>query len=141
MGGTLLTSILVISVLGVLLFLILNRNQKLKYLKKVTSVALVLTMLLLPFTNLLNVKAEGVTIDVDSNNKATNTTDIVVSNIMGNEQAMDEFTAFKILDVYYDKDTNEMSYNFTTLFENYKKSSYAQVTWRDNEYDLSDLTI
>ena len=138
---TLLTNILIISILGILLFLILNRNQKLKYLKKVTSVALILTMLLLPFTNLLNVKAEGVTIDVDSNNKATNTTDIVVSNIMGNEQAMDEFTAFKMLDVYYDKDTNEMSYNFTTLFENYKKSSYAQVTWRDNEYDLSDLTI
>ena len=99
---TLLTNILIISILGILLFLILNRNQKLKYLKKVTSVALILTMLLLPFTNLLNVKAEGVTIDVDSNNKATNTTDIVVSNIMGNEQAMDEFTAFKMLDVYYD---------------------------------------
>ena len=33
-GGTLLTSILVIGVLGILLLLILNRNQKLKYLKK-----------------------------------------------------------------------------------------------------------
>ena len=34
-----------------------------------------------------------------------------------------------------------MSYNFTTLFENYKNSSYAQTTWDDNEYDLSRLTI
>ena len=63
--GTLLTSILIISMLGTILFLILNRNQKLKYLKKMTSVALILTMLLLPFSNLLDVKAEAVTITTD----------------------------------------------------------------------------
>ncbi len=111
------------------------------------SVALILTMLLLPFSNLLNVKAEGVTITTDDNKKVTNTTDIVVTDITGEDIELDEFTAFKILDVYYDKDTNEMSYKFTILFQNYKKSSYAQVVdWQKYDgtfetYDLSDLTI
>ena len=112
MAGTLLTSILVISVLGLLLFLILNRNQKLKYLKKLTSVALILTMLLLPFSNLLNAKAEGTTIDVDTSNKVTNMINLVSSY-------RDQLTAYKVLDVYYDKNTNEMSYKFTSAFQEF----------------------
>ena len=129
-GGTLLTSILVISVLGVLLFLILNRNQKLKYLKKMTSVALILTMLLLPFSNLLNVKAEGTTINVDSNNKVLN-----IANINGyvTTGVTDSFRAYKVLDAYYNEKTNEMSYKFTTAFQEFLASS--------TDDDLKNLTI
>ena len=132
--GTLLTSILIISMLGTILFLILNRNQKLKYLKKMTSVALILTMLLLPFSNLLDVKAEAVTITTDdtklltSDNKfkyVTNTTNILLNNVSEyneDETKMDTFSAYKILDVYYNKTTNEMTYDFTADFNTFKKS-------------------
>ena len=133
--GTLLTSILIISMLGTILFLILNRNQKLKYLKKMTSVALILTMLLLPFSNLLDVKAEGTIISAsdtkllerDRNFKyVTNTTNILLNNVgeYNEEDAtkMDTFSAYKILDVYYNETTNEMTYDFTTDFSTFKKS-------------------
>ena len=132
--GTLLTSILIISMLGTILFLILNRNQKLKYLKKMTSVALILTMFLLPFSNLLDVKAEAVTITTDdtklltSDNKfkyVTNTTNILLNNVSEyneDETKMDTFSAYKILDVYYNKTTNEMTYDFTADFNTFKKS-------------------
>ena len=133
--GTLLTSILIISMLGTILFLILNRNQKLKYLKKMTSVALILTMLLLPFSNLLDVKAEGTIISAsdtkllerDKNFKyVTNTTNILLNNVgeYNEEDAtkMDTFSAYKILDVYYNETTNEMTYDFTSDFNTFKKS-------------------
>ena len=133
--GTLLTSILIISMLGTILFLILNRNQKLKYLKKMTSVALILTMLLLPFSNLLDVKAEGTIISAsdtkllerDRNFKyVTNTTNILLNNVgeYNEEDAtkMDTFSAYKILDVYYNETTNEMTYDFTSDFNTFKKS-------------------
>ena len=138
--GTLLTSILVISVLGVLSFLILNRNQKLKYLKKLTSVALILTMLLLPFSSLLNVKAEETTINVDENisksdtekdsKKVINTANLYLSDIADE----DTFSAYKILDTYYDKNTNEISYKFTDDFQNF----INQLTSSD---DFSNLTV
>ena len=133
-GGTLLTSILVISVLGLLLLLILNRNQKLKYLKKLMSVALVLIMLILPFSNLLDVWAVGTPISTsdtkllesDNNFKyVTNTTNILLNNVSEyNEDAtkMDMFSAYKILDVYYNETTNEMTYDFTNDFNTFKKS-------------------
>ena len=134
-GSTLLTSICIFSVLGTILFLILNRNQKLKYLKKLTSVALILTMLLLPFSNLLDVKAEGTIISAsdtkllerDKNFKyVTNTTNILLNNVgeYNEEDAtkMDTFSAYKILDVYYNETTNEMTYDFTSDFNTFKKS-------------------
>ena len=129
-GSTLLTSILIISILGTILFLILNRNQKLKYLKKVTSVALILTMLLLPFSNLLNVKAAEVIINVDENKKVVDTTNLIVK--VGDNNT-DIFKAYKVLDAYYDSSTNVMSYNFTPEFSNFLKSS--------GDSKLSSLTI
>ena len=112
-GSTLLTSICIFSALGTIFFLILNRNQKLKYLKKLMSVALVLTMLILPFSNLLDVWAVGTPISTsdtkllesDNNFKyVTNTTNILLNNVSEyneDETKMDMFSAYKILDVYY----------------------------------------
>ena len=165
-GGTLLTSILVISILGVLLFLILNRNQKLKCLKRITSVALILTMLLLPFSNLLNVKANAVTITTDdtkplaSDNNfkyVTNKTNILLNNVGEyNEDAtkMDTFSAYKILDVYYNETTNEMNYDFTNDFNTFKKSldsndeiykldvsGYLELTGDSSSSDDTNLTL
>ena len=123
--GTLLTSIVIISALGILLFLILNRNQKLKYLKKFMSIILILAMLLLPFSSLLNVKAEAVTITTDdtkaleSDNNfklATNKTTIQIWN---SESEYDKFIAYKILDIYYNKVSNEITYDFTTDFKTF----------------------
>lgn len=87
----LLIGIFIISVLVVILLVFLNQKSKPKYLKKITNVVLVLTMLLLPFFSLLNVKAEGTITEIttDDNKKVTNTTDIIVSNIMGNENELD----------------------------------------------------
>ena len=129
-GSTLLTSILVISILGILLLLILNRNQKLKSLKKMTSVALILTMLLLPFSNLLNVEAEETIINVDDNKKVVDTTGLIVKV---SDDNTDIFKAYKVLDAYYDSSTNVMSYNFTPEFSNFLKSS--------GDSKLSSLTI
>ena len=164
--GTLLTSILVISVLGLLLLLILNRNQKLKYLKKLTSVALVLIMLILPFSNLLDVWAVGTPISTsdtkllesDNNFKyVTNTTNILLNNVSEyNEDAtkMDMFSAYKILDVYYNETTNEMTYDFTSDFNTFKKSldttdeiykldvsGYLQLTGDSSSSDDTSLTL
>ena len=133
-GSTLLTSICIFSALGTIFFLILNRNQKLKYLKKLTSVALILTMLLLPFSNLLDVWAVGTPISTsdtkllesDNNFKyVTNTTNILLNNVSEyneDETKMDMFSAYKILDVYYNETTNEMTYDFTSDFNTFKKS-------------------
>ena len=135
-GGTLLTSILIISVLGILLFLILNRNQKLKYIKKVTSVALILTMLLLPFSNLLNVKAEAVTITTDdtkplaSDNNFKYVTNKAKLTISGNNET-DTFIAYKILDVYYNETTNEMTYDFTTDFKTFIDQLPSDDSFKD----------
>ena len=123
-GGTLLTSICIFSVLGIILFLILNRNQKLKYLKKLMSIVLILTMLLLPFSNLLNVKAEAVTITMDdtkmleSDNNFKYVTNKAKLTILGDNKT-DTFIAYKILDVYYNETTNEMAYDFTTDFKTF----------------------
>ena len=103
-GSTLLTSICIFSVL--------------------TSVALILTMLLLPFSNLLNVKAEETIISVsdtkllasDNNFKyVTNTAKLTVNDV--NEK--ESFYAYKVLDVYYNESTNEMTYDFTTAFQTF----------------------
>ena len=103
-------------------------------LKKLISIVLILIMLLLPFSNLLNAKAEAVSITTDdtkllaSDNNfeyVTNTTNILLNNVSEyNEDAtkMDTFSAYKILDVYYNKTTNEMTYDFTTDFNTFKKS-------------------
>ena len=105
-----------------------------KKLNKVITIMLLLILLLLPFSSLLNVWAEGVTITTDdtkmltsdSNFKyVTNTTNILLNNVGEyNEDVtkMDTFSAYKILDVYYNNSTNEMNYDFTSDFNTFKKS-------------------
>ena len=156
-GSTLLTSILIISILGIIFFLILNRNQRLKYLKKVTSIALILTMLLLPFPNLLNVRAEETIISVsdtkllasDNNFEyVTNTAKLTVNDV--NEK--ESFYAYKVLDVYYNESTNEIAYDFTAAFQtfldqlssddefkNLNISKYQELT-SDIDIDSSGVT-
>ena len=148
-GITLLTSICIIGILVISLFLILNRNQKLNYLKKVTSVALILTMLLLPFSSLLNVEAEATNkIDVDSNNKVVNMVNISASTSSSADDFKDEFRAYKVLDAYYNKSTNEMTYSFTNAFQEFLSNStddnIKNLTideYISYGYDSSDSTL
>ena len=81
-------------------------------------------MLLLPFSNLLNVKAEAVTITTDdtklltSDNNfkyVTNTTNLYLNDVA----AQDTFSAYKVLDVYYNKSSNEITYAFTESFQGF----------------------
>ena len=98
-------------------------------------------MLLLPFSNLLNVKAEGTTIDVDTSNKVTNMINLVSSY-------RDQLTAYKVLDVYYDKNTNEMSYKFTSAFQEFLSNStdnnvknLTMDEYISYGYDYNDSTL
>ena len=119
------------------------KTSKLKNIKKVTGIILILAMLLLPFTSLLNVKAEATQITVDSNvtksddlnsKKVTNATKL---SITGEYMGPDSFKAYKVLDIYYNETSNEMSYDFTSAFTNFKASSYATTTTKD----FSTLTV
>ena len=137
-----------------------------KKLNKVITITLLLILLLLPFSSLLNVWAEGVTITTDdtkmltsdSNFKyVTNTTNILLNNVGEyNEDVtkMDTFSAYKILDVYYNKSTNEMNYDFTSDFNTFKKSldttdeiykldvsGYLQLTGDSSSSDDTSLTL
>ncbi len=103
-----------------------------------TSVALILTMLLLPFSNLLNVKAAAVTIVPDESRTlasdknfeyVTNTTKLTI-----NDGSDTTFVAYKILDTYYNSTSNEITYDFTTDF----KAFLAQLSEDDS---FKDLTI
>ena len=115
-------------------------TSKFKNIKKVTGIILILVMLLLPFTSLLNVKAETTQITVDSNvtksddpnsKKVVNTTKLTVTG------GTDLLKAYKVLDIYYNEKNNEMSYDFTSDFTNFKSSSYATTTTKD----FSTLTV
>ncbi len=115
-------------------------NVQTSKLKKVTGIVLILVMLLLPFTSLLNVKAEATDITVDSSitksddpnsKKVTNTAKLTVYDVA------DLLKAYKVLDIYYNETSNEMSYDFTTTFTNFKSSSYATTTTKD----FSTLTV
>ena len=94
------------------------------------SVALILTMLLLPFSNLLNVKAEEVIINVDENKKVVDTTGLIVKV---NDDNTDIFKAYKVLDAYYDSSSNVMSYDFTPEFSNFLTTS--------GDTKLANLTV
>ena len=96
-------------------------------------------MLLLPFTNLLNVKAEGVTITTDESKTlasdknfeyVTNTAKLTIDD----RSETGTFVAYKTLDVYYNKFSNEMTYDFTADF----KAFLAQLPEDDS---FKDLTI
>ncbi len=114
-----------------------------KKIKLTTSIILILAMLLLPFTSLLNVKAEATQITVDNNTaksddpnskKVTNTTKL---SIKDDEIGTDSFKAYKVLDIYYNETSNQMSYDFTSTFTDFKSSSYATTTTKD----FSTLTV
>lgn len=93
-----------------------------KNMKKIVSVALVLVLLLVPFSYLLNVKALDITTtEVSGKNVVSNTSSITVSGV----GTGDTLGAYKILDALYNAQTNEISYQFTSLFENFKTSDYA----------------
>ena len=115
--------------------------------KKIISIILVLIILLLPFSNLLTANAENIETDntkVMKNNSnfeyVKNTTDLYLQSI-GDE---DTFRAYKVLDTYYNKSTNEISYDFTEDFQgfinsldssdefsNYTVQNYQQLTSDD----------
>ena len=90
---------------------------------------------------MLNVKAEATQISVDNNTtksddpnskKVTNTTKLTVT-----DASSDSFKAYKVLDIYYNETSNQMSYDFTSTFTGFKASSYATTTTKD----FSTLTI
>ena len=115
-----------------------------KNLKKLTSIVLILIMLLLPFSNLLNVKAAEVTIATDDTKTlasdknfeyVTNTTNLYLNGVYNydeDESKNDVFYAYKILDTYYDKNSNQITYDFTTSF----KAFLAQLPEDDSFKDL-----
>ena len=87
--------------------------------KKILNLIIVLLLLILPFGMLVNVKAEGVQIVTTTGNLVNNDVTIVIRNIAPN----DNFQAYKIVDIFYDEDTNAMTYGFTTNFQNFITNS------------------
>ena len=120
-----------------------------KKLKKAISFILILTMLIIPFTGLLSVKAVAVDIATDDTKTlegntafkyVTNTTELFLRYV----DESDTFSAYKVLDIYYNKNTNELSYGFTQNFQtflnqldssdefaNYTVEKYQQLTSDD----------
>lgn len=105
-----------------------------KTIKKIISLFVVLLLVAIPFSFLINVKA--VTIDFDNNTsgttdvnskKITNTATLTLQGV----KPEDEFTSYKILDAFYNADTNVITYEFTSDF----KTFLAQ----DNDY--KNLTV
>ena len=119
-------------------------------------------MILLPCSNLLSVKAEAVTITTDdtktlasdSNFKyVTNTSNLYLNNTdeyNEDESKNDIFYAYKVLDTYYDKNSNQITYDFTKSFKsflnqldetdtfaNYTVDKYQQLT--GDEYGSQDI--
>ncbi len=118
-----------------------------KKIKKVVSFILILTLIGANFIPLLNVKAEGITIitnDSTCNSKGclvTNTTTLGIENFNSSGTESDEFSAYKVLDTYYNKDTNEISYAFTSDFVNFKNdSNYSNYVVSDG-ITIGNLTI
>ncbi len=94
-----------------------------KKIKLTTSIILILTILLLPFANLLSAKAEETTITVDDSKKVTDTTGLIVKVSDEDDLNKDVFKAYKVLDAYYDKATNAMTYKFTPEFSTFLTTS------------------
>lgn len=59
----------------------------------------------------------------------TNSASLIINNVSEN----DRFTAYKILDVYYDIPTNNITYDFTTDFKNFltQSETYKELTMTD----------
>lgn len=109
-----------------------------KIMKRLVSVALVLTLLLIPFSYLLSVKAEPLNITVDADKKVNVTSTITVktsSSITDFEG--DALVAYKVLNAYYDAASNQLTYDFTDNFKKFKTSAYAT----NGGKDFSTLTV
>ena len=103
--------------------------------KKILSLMLILIMLILPFGVLLNVKAVAISVDNSITNgqgkKVLNTADVTVAGI----NAGDQLNMYKLVDVYYNSSTNEMSYAFTDTFQDYLDSLPANDTYKNLTVD------
>ncbi len=110
-----------------------------KTMKKLVSVALVLTLLLIPFGYLLSVKAEPLDITVDAASKKVivDSTITVKTTQSITSLTGDVLVAYKVLDAYYDKDSNQISYQFTDNFKNFLTSEFAT----NGGKDFSSLTV
>lgn len=103
-----------------------------KIMKRLVSVALVLTLLLIPFSYLLSVKAEPLNITVDADKKVNVTSTITVNTSPSiTSLTGDTLVAYKVLDAYYDAASNQLTYDFTDNFKNFKTSDYATNGGRD----------
>lgn len=109
-----------------------------KIMKKLVSVALVLTLLLIPFSYILSVKAEPLDITVDATKKVTVDSTITVKTSPSiTSLTGDALVAYKVLDAYYDEASNQLTYDFTDSFKNFKTSDYAT----NGGKDFSSLTV
>lgn len=114
--------------------------------KKIVSLIIILILLILPFGFLIDTKAVGVAITTnnavskegDPNSKlVTNTGILMVKNVntqrddQGNLIAGDTFSAYKILDTFYDSDANSLTYDFTSDFKRFLNSLDSNDTYKN----------
>lgn len=97
--------------------------------KKIISLTIVLMLIILPFGIIFNVKAEGTEITTTTNNLVNNDVTLTINNVAPN----DNFQAYKIVDIFYDREHNAMTYAFTTEFQSFINNSQNQL--------VSSLTI
>ena len=108
--------------------------------KKITSIIISLILLLLPFGVLLNVKATAITFNLDNNTtngqgkKVLNTTSVTVNDIGANNT----LGMYKLLDVYYDSTSNQISYGFAGSFGTFANAQNPALTV--NDYLTTDDT-
>lgn len=113
--------------------------------KKTISIILIIAMLVLPFSLLLNVNAttqttKGIQYDDSITNgngyKVTSqsASGVVVNNIGANNT----LGMYKILDVYYNPTSNQISYDFTSSFNTFAQAQSPQISV--NDYLTSDTT-
>ena len=113
--------------------------------KKNMIFLMIMILLAINFCFLANTKAKTIlattqittddlkpgTIDVGSF-YVTNTEELIIEDVV----AEDKFSAYKILDTYYNKDTNIITYQFTESFESFLNDSNTSLTVQQ----YSDLT-
>lgn len=80
--------------------------------EKIVSVALVVALLIIPFSTLLNVKA----LNIETNDAGV-VSNTVSSLTVTNVGKGDQLGAYKILDALYNKTSNVISYQFTQLLK------------------------
>ena len=110
-----------------------------KKVKKLISIILILILTIVPFLPILNVAAEdeliittyGENEEGINPNLVTNKANLMVEGVTNG----DELAAYKIIDVFYNEATNEMSYDFTSDFQAFltqsTNESYKNMTIED----------